>query len=68
MIDSLLFHHLTKVADLCWTSHYQQPFGTLKEKLCIALILQGPNWPLPFQIYIDVSYMQSGIVLGQKEE
>lgn len=40
----------------------------IKEKLVSAPILHGPNWSLPFQIYVDASDDAIGAVLGQEDE
>lgn len=38
----------------------------IKELVCRALILRGPNWTLPFHIHADASQTVIGVVLGQK--
>ena len=40
----------------------------LKLALIEALILQSPNWDLPFEITCDASYYAVGAVLGQRIE
>ena len=42
-------------------------FVKLKEKLSTTPILRGPNWALPFHIYLDASDTTIGAVLGQQD-
>eukprot|EP00253_Pinus_taeda_P006733 PITA_06733 len=41
---------------------------TLKDKLTTTLILQGPNWALPFHIHDDASQKAIGAALGLIDE
>nr|GEY65183.1 reverse transcriptase domain-containing protein [Tanacetum cinerariifolium] len=41
-------------------------FQTLKKKLTEALILNAPNWDLPFELMCDASNFAIGAVLGQR--
>jgi hypothetical protein len=43
----------------------KEAFETLKKALIIALIVQPPDWNLPFQIMCDASDFAMGVVLGQ---
>ncbi|XP_076944255.1 uncharacterized protein LOC143614819 [Bidens hawaiensis] len=43
-------------------------FDILKQKLVEALILQSPDWKLPFEIMCDASDYAIGAVLGQRVE
>jgi hypothetical protein len=67
-ITSPLFTLLSKDLDYCWTLNCQEAFETIKERLSIAPILQGPNWTIPFHIHIDASNKSIGAVLGQNED
>jgi hypothetical protein len=40
-------------------------FNTLKKALISALIIQPPDWKLPFEIMCDDSNYVVGVVLGQ---
>jgi hypothetical protein len=67
-LASPLFQLLTKATKFSWIDQCQTAFETLKEKLSIAPILQGPNWSLPFHTSTDASDTTIGVVLGQKEK
>ena len=67
-IAAPLYNFLRKDAKLVWNSNCTKAFLQLKEALSTALVLQGPNWELPFHIHIDASSYAIGIVLGQKME
>jgi hypothetical protein len=43
-------------------------FNILKEALICALIIQPPDWSLPFEIMCDASNYAMGAVLGQKKD
>jgi hypothetical protein len=43
-------------------------FGTLKNALVSAPIIQPPGWSQPFEIICDVSDYAVGAVLGQRKE
>ena len=58
---------LTKDVEFQWAESCQSAFEVLKAKLSMAPILRGPDWCLPFHIYIDASDTAIGGVLGQKE-
>ena len=62
-----MFKLLTKDVNFYWDSFYQNDFDTLKEKPCIAPVLRGPNWSIPFHISTDASDTALGAVLGHKD-
>ena len=64
-IASPLYTLLTKEAKFIWTPECNEAVLQLKKILTIAPILQGPNWNLPFHIYIDTSDYAIGTVLGK---
>ena len=41
-----------------------EAFETLKKALIIALVVQPPDWNLPFEIMCDASAYAVGVVLG----
>lgn len=61
-----LFQLLTKDADFVWTDDCDAAFVNIKELVCSALILGGPDWALPFHIHVDASQIAVGVVLGQQ--
>jgi hypothetical protein len=63
-----MFGLLIKDVDFIWTKWCQTAFETLKAKLYVALVLRGPNWTLPFHIFIDAFDTAIGGVLGKKED
>ncbi len=67
-IDLPLFKLLSKDVLFSWNENCQHAFELLKKKLSTAPILRGPNWSLPFHIFIDASDTAVGASLGQKEE
>ena len=56
-----------KDVQFVWNEACQTVFVKLKEKLSKAPILRGPNWTLPFHIYLDASDTAIGAVLGQQD-
>ena len=44
----------------------KEAFETLKGLLTLALIMQPPNWNVPFEIMCDASDYAIGVVLGQR--
>ena len=60
-----MFKLLTKNAEFQWTKSCQNAFEILKAKLSVAPMLRGPDWSLPFHIFIDAFDMAIG-VLSQK--
>ena len=63
-IASPLYKLLTKEAEFSWTSECDEAFLQLKKLLTIALVLQGPDWNLPFHIYTDAFDYAIGAVLA----
>jgi len=57
-----MFGLLTKDVDFIWTYQCQTTFETLKDKLFVALVLRGPNWALPFHIFVDASDTVIGVL------
>jgi hypothetical protein len=51
-----------------WTAECETTFGQIKELVCKAPILRGPDWKLLFHISADASHMAVGVVLGQQED
>jgi hypothetical protein len=47
---------------------YLHAFWTLKQSLISALIMQSPDWNLPFEIMCDASDYAIGAILGQRKE
>ena len=43
-------------------------FLRLKDALIMALVMQVPNWGLPFKMMFDESDFAVGAVLGQRKE
>jgi hypothetical protein len=66
-VASPMFKLLMKDTKFCWDDNCQSAFEELKAKLCMAPVLRGPNWSLPFHISTDASDTTLGGVLGQKE-
>jgi hypothetical protein len=63
-----LFQLLTKDSDFVWTEDCDAAFTRIKELVCSAPILRGPDWALPFHIHTDASQTAVGAVLGQQED
>eukprot|EP00253_Pinus_taeda_P025549 PITA_25549 len=63
-----LFKLLAKYAPFNWNDNCQQVFETLKAKISTTPVLKGPNWDLPFHIFIYASDTTVGASLGQKEQ
>ena len=47
-----------------WTSNCQSAFKKLKNAIISALIIQPPDWTLPFELMCDASNYSIGVVLG----
>jgi hypothetical protein len=58
-----LTHLLTKDAPFVFTEECLQSFHTLKKSLISKLVIQPPDWHLPFQIMCDASDYAVGAVL-----
>jgi len=50
-----------------WSDDCDAAFTKIKELVCSAPILRGPDWELPFHIHMDASQTSIGAVLGQQE-
>ena len=72
-----LFRILAKLSSLyasCWWrrphlffyEERKQAFGALKKIMTSTLIIQSPNWCVPFEIMCDASDYTVGVVLGQR--
>ena len=59
---------LCKDKDFIIDEEGKDPFVMLKQALIKTLILQSPNWDLPFVIMCDASDYAVGAVLGQRLE
>ena len=51
-----------------WSDDCEVAFTRIKEIVCSAPILRGPNWALPFHIHTDASQTTICAVLGQQED
>jgi len=58
---------LTKDNIFEWTEHCEEAFVKLKNLLISALVIQPPDWSLPFEIMCDASDYAVSAVLGQKK-
>lgn len=63
-----LFQLLTKDSEFVWSDDCDATFTKIKELVCSAPILRGPDWALPFHIHTDASQTTIGAVLGQQED
>ena len=45
-----------------------EDFEIIKKKIMVEIVLQGPEWNLPFQIHLDSLDKEIGVVLGKQEE
>ncbi|RDY09466.1 Retrovirus-related Pol polyprotein from transposon opus, partial [Mucuna pruriens] len=59
-----LFKLLQKDVDFNFDQPCIQAFRELKNRLISALILQAPNWDLPFELMCDASNSALGAVVG----
>ena len=57
---------LCKNKDIIINKEGKRAFTMLKQALIKALILQSPNWDLPFKILCNASDYAVGAVLGQR--
>ena len=64
-LASPLFTLLMKDVQFIWNDACQTIFNELKKRMSTTPILRGPNWALPFHIYLDASDIAIGAVLGQ---
>ena len=59
---------LAKDVPFEFTDECLKAFNTLKKALISALIIQPPDWSLPFEIMCDASDYAIGAVLGQTKD
>jgi len=59
---------LPKDAEFVWIDECETTFVKIKELVCKAPILRGPNSKLPFHISTYASHTAIGVVLGQQED
>jgi len=59
---------LTKDAPFVFNNECHEAFQILKKALISALIIQPPDWKLPFEIMCDASDFAVGVVLGQTKD
>ncbi|GJS05075.1 reverse transcriptase domain-containing protein [Tanacetum coccineum] len=59
-------HLLEKDTPFIFSKERVESFNILKKKLTEALILESPDWDLPFEITFDASDYAVGAVLGQQ--
>jgi hypothetical protein len=59
---------LTKENVFEWTEQCEEAFVKLKNLLTYALVIQPPDWSLPFEIMRDASDYAIGAVLGQRKD
>nr|XP_027100445.1 uncharacterized protein LOC113719440 [Coffea arabica] len=65
-IGAPLFKLLQKDMPFDFTNECKVAFDKLKESLTSPLVIQPPNWNLPFEIMCDASDYAVGAVLGQR--
>lgn len=63
-----LFQLLPKDAEFVWPDECETIFVKIKELVCKAPILHGPDWKLPFHIPTDSFHTTVGVVLGQHDD
>ena len=56
---------LTKNVPFIFNDEFHEAFQILKKALISALIIQPPDWKLPFEIMCDASDFAVGAVLGR---
>lgn len=59
---------LTGNVEFKWFDKCDVAFIDLKKLISTALVLQGPNWELPFHISIDASNTTIGTVIRKEED
>jgi hypothetical protein len=59
---------LAKDAPFIFNNECHEAFQTLKQALILALIIQPPDWMLPFEIMCDASNFAIGAILGQTKD
>jgi len=68
VISKPLCNLLTKDTIFEWTEHCEEAFVKLKSLLTSALVIQPPDWSLPFEIMCDANNYVVGVVLGQRKD
>ena len=68
IISKSLCNLLTKKNVFEWTEQCEKAFVKLKNLLTFALVIQPPDWSLPFEIMCDASDYVVGVVLGQRKD
>jgi hypothetical protein len=68
VISKPLCNLLTKDNVFEWTEHCEEAFVKLKNLLTSTLVIQPPDWSLPFEIMCDASDYAVGAVLGQRKD
>jgi hypothetical protein len=68
VISKSLCNLLTKENVFEWTEQCEKAFVKLKSLLTSALVIQPPDWSLPFEIMCDTSDYVVGVVLGQRKD
>jgi hypothetical protein len=68
VISKPLSNLLSKDNIFEWTEHCEEAFVKLKNLLTSALVIQPPDWSLPFEIMCDASDYAVGAVLGQRKD
>ena len=63
-----MFQLLPKDAEFVWTDECEATCMEIKELVCKAPILCGPDWKLLFHISTDASQTGVEVVLGQHED
>ena len=59
---------LTKKNVFKWTKQCEKAFVKLKSLLTSILVIEPPDWSLPFEIMCDASDYAVGAVLGQRKD
>jgi len=68
VISKPLSNLLTKDNIFERTEHCEEAFVKLKNLLTSALVIQPPDWSVPFEIMFDASDYTMGAVLGQRKD
>jgi hypothetical protein len=68
VISKPLCNLLTKENVFEWTEQCEKAFVKLKSLVTFALVIQPPDWSLPFEIMCDASDYAVGAVLGQRKD
>lgn len=60
-----MFTLITKDVDFQCTKECQEAFETIRKKIMMAPILQGPKLNIPLHIQLDASDKEIRVVLGK---